>query len=105
MTPDKEIQELRDWSARKMGWVDVKANFKVFYNQWLPDRPESGQIWMLVERMRELGWYFVIGNQGSRCRSRGYIAEFWNPVTTTVKRIFDDNPCLAILKAAKATED
>ena len=77
MTPDqiapgKDTQELRDWSARKMGWTEQEAPFvfKCWYedsngeitvpiSKWQPDL-DLNQAFMLVERMRELGFNFEL---------------------------------------------
>ena len=129
MTPE-EIQELRDWSARKMGWergpyvrqisrnhinpvaedayFNKQGGFVCYVKDWLPDRPESGQIWMLVDRMRDLGWglnYQVY---------QDYYVAYFQPLVRpsselgasyNVKAIVGIEPCLAILKAARATEE
>ncbi|MFA4826599.1 MAG: hypothetical protein WC593_15730 [Methanoregula sp.] len=70
---DKELQELRDWSARKMGWFKVPAFkgwlkkaypdystlvFADYQGDWTPDLP-NGQIEMFINRMVELGWNFA----------------------------------------------
>ena len=70
MTPE----EYRKWSAeRVMGWVLIIPDFEDEWDHssytnpnkprwylpkkdWRPDDPTTGQIWMFVEKMRELGW-------------------------------------------------
>ena len=66
---------------------------------WTPDKSETGQIWMLVEKMRELGWLldFVQWNDH-------YSARFTKMGIGLKQYLKDTNPCLAILKAARATE-
>lgn len=113
MTTD-EIQELRDWAARKMGWIPDTTNryyinlhgpynniqVKIDVLSWLPDNPATGQIWMLVEKLRDEGWEFRLEN----CDS--YLAQFVRVANDKLVS-FDEinpNPCLAILKAARATE-
>ena len=113
MTPE-EIQELREWSALKMEWVEstpfgmewmgpeLDKLYGIDKTDWLPDRPESGQIWMLVERMRELGYEvkLVTGLIGQKPH---YLCQMWSSMDNEIEE-FDPNPCLAILKAAKVTE-
>lgn len=98
MTPERR-QELRDWSARLMGWsqkgvgsgkypkfsiekygpngefegVWVWLTPKCVSYEWTPDLPSApaSQILSVIERMRELGFNFSVSGIGS-----GYEAEF-----------------------------
>ena len=117
MTPE-ELQELRDWSARKVGWEYRNLSDTWYHPQehktilseewenfWLPDRPESGQIWMLIGRMLKLGWEFQL-----LTIANGYEANFsFNHgkflINGDIETYGSDlNPCIATIKAAKATE-
>lgn len=108
-----EIQELRDWSAGLMGWVkhpnfsgwfesvnlDGESVFAQYKNNWTPDK-DANQCFMVVERMRELGWKLMLD-----ITDKTY-ATFWkeqSPQLGKPSDAEDTNPCLAILKAAKAT--
>ncbi len=112
---EKERQELRDWAAKKIGRVqphpngdtyirlDKSWNQKYYINMedWRPDDPSTGQIWILAEKMREEGFKMklVYGDtiQGVLC---------WVTFTSESQRSYyhNINPCFAILKAARATE-
>ena len=124
------IEELRRWSAEDlMGWFPRYAEDNRCYDyyympyesrdnrygmqitSWLPDCPESGQIWMVVEKMRELredgsdGFNFNFNWQGHKGITIA-LAQFHR---ICGKMEFgsgaDDNPCLAILKAAHAAKE
>lgn len=103
-----DAEDLREWSAtRVMGWHELSysdcwiseaSKREYLKKDWKPDLPETGQIWQFVERMRELGWVFMCDNEGP------WDAIFWH-VSDRTNKFFhghDANPCLAILKAAKA---
>lgn len=116
---DQERQALREWSAGKMGWThhwEIRGwtGTKQWYwltqernkiRNWRPDT-DLNQCFMLVEKMRELGWAF-----GLWCHARGkdYCAKFTEDtgVTGNIIRTKENNsnPALAILKAARATEE
>ena len=115
MTPE-DLQELRDWSALKMGWFycgnkdgfttfSTKEEFegeiydKIFSLIWTPDT-DLNQAFQVVERMREKGWFIMLHNDTGNA---GYRAEFDKH---GMKKGYGrtDNPCLAILLAARATE-
>jgi len=117
----EEIQGLRRWSAEDlMGWYRRSDNPEGYYyscqtgyregkvRNWTPDSRCTGQIWLVVERMRELGWsfsvFFVKPDQK-------YVAEFYRePCQSTF--VFpqpngpnygwgsNSNPCHAILLSA-----
>ena len=109
---DQELQELRGWSAGLMGWrdhnrttliwINPDTHFVIAKSKWCPNDPTTGQIWMVVDRMRELGAYL-------RGLMYSPYTQKWTAMFTDVDSelgtAVDDNPCLAILKAAKATED
>lgn len=111
MTPD--LTELRRWSAEElMGWYieniypdkllrdnEIYCDSKglvMLVSDWQPDNPATGQIWMLVEWARALGFCFEI------------VILSGGPISVDVDipkdiRQFnakDNNPCLAILLAA-----
>jgi hypothetical protein len=115
-----EIQGLRDWSAEKiMGWYkkgndnhywwcspnhsmpDSKYNREYFglwksdKEQWQPDNPDTGQIWKFIDKMVDLGYELRLYKPTGK--KYQYSAEFIDD-----KFILDDNPCVAILKAAYA---
>ncbi len=102
---NKELQELRDWSARKMGW-DINCEIgPILKTNWQPDNPSTGQIWMLVKEMQELGWRLHLCNPGMmypETASAGF--SLIEKYTMPQRYYKDTNPCLAILKAARATE-
>lgn len=89
--------DLREWSAKEvMEWHLTKGGFWagtevqdyppiIKHEDWQPDI-DLNQCFMVVERMRELGWSLNLLN----------IAKLFE--------VTDSNPCLAILKAAKATD-
>lgn len=124
---DQELKELREWSAGVMGWKTATVKVmdsrdvdnawaeqvgpeNIIYHwkkHWLPDNPSTGQIWLLVEKMRELGWCLALedfGGSPDRWRAkfaRGYETSLEKPNHIAA---FNDNPCHAILLAARATE-
>lgn len=72
---------LREMLAiRAMGWAEITDNLgnqfyvtdieldcygqkevlRIFKPDWLPDKPETGQVWMLVEKMRKKEWRVLI---------------------------------------------
>jgi hypothetical protein len=92
---------------------------------WAPDNPETGQIWMIQKAMQMMGWSLrfsspCIGEE-EKTAAMFYTAKHyceWSPVPgefdgshpnpyvcasypKNTSWIFDENPCLAILKAAK----
>ena len=138
MTQD-EIQELRDWSAKKMGWellhidyfgtpdetprqkeleswlldevkleeigdfyIDVDKNFWMPIEEWLPDI-DLNQCFMLVEKMREEGLRLQLDN------FQGFNESVWcavfNNGSSDITFNEGPNPALAIIMAAKATEE
>jgi hypothetical protein len=129
MTP-KELQKLRDWAAGVMGFKIYKGPIfekditifpcvisykgRLVYMEsgthgervwWCPDDPTTGQIWMIVERMRELGfnWWDIQTYQDKwyvRIIKDGIEGMYYNGEGS-----LNTNPCIAILLVAKATED
>jgi len=113
MRNNEEIQELRDWAARKMGYyTDPDANAvwvtsehtRMFKDNWQPDNPQTGQIWMLVEKMREEGWYLTLEYLTTGLIQAGFICKKMLPNRPQRVLEYDHDQCLAILKAARATE-
>lgn len=122
----EELTELRRFSAEKvMGWYIVYAEdnrqqnyyshpgklydeFHINVTDWLPDLPSTGQIWLVVEKMRELGWYrfnllTALDYNTEPPLPYGYEAGFSKGNCWILG--YDPNPCIAILKAARgATE-
>lgn len=110
-----ELQELRDWAARIIGEIIENPDSPRWCQKYTPGllvervddwRPDENyyQCFMLVERMRELGWVGFDLRRG--CVSGNWTSLFskgengvWLAGPETA------NPCLAILKAAKATGD
>lgn len=124
MTPE-ERQELRRWSAEDLlGWylqdqmvmVDSGKEVLGYFNknclicyqhEWQPDSDEypAWQIRSVIEKMRELGFNFLLEKHLKYHET--YFAVFWiNPtgegVGKNTGKGFNDNPFLAILLAAKA---
>ena len=137
-----QIDELRRWSAEKMGWdIGVKdyprPGCGYIYNRgedvmrqsdWHPDT-DLNQCFMLVEKMREEGWDFQMNNYADD--NEGYQARFlnyelpdfvWDIKTLKVEKeeeiklmkslseiykpwSISTNPALAILLAARSTEE
>ena len=115
----KENQSLRDWSARKMGWTEKQygpdwcyylnttydrgdgyfIESRIRITDWQPDLPETGQIWMLVERMKQSHTLFLSNGHGA---GGDYHASFCTEHGCS--EAFDDDPCIAILLAAGKTE-
>ena len=124
-----EIQELRDWSARKMGWnvhgdhycvpdsrccdphipdsicyVMATKETTSFGSAWHPDT-DLNQCFLLVEKMREEGFYLRLDDN----TDNHYIADFYDDNGLFYRDSkgsgFSDNPALAIIMAAKATEE
>ena len=129
---DQELQELRDWSAGLMGWhrehrsglwtvtecyagecdiwidqngvqqAKAEDDGYVFGQFWQPYSKETGQIWLVVERMRELGWEFHLSCYGDG----SYSASFNQIYGECPRNAYIESktaPCHAILLAAKAT--
>lgn len=70
---ETELQELRDWSAKLMGWELVKPEhgFEYYVEQsmsgwyivklnWLPDEVGTGLIWLVMDKLRELQYEVII---------------------------------------------
>jgi len=110
------MQDLRDWSAENvMGWADWGSFYtfpdtpsEIVYTKedisfgpaWRPDDPTTGQIWMFVDRMRELGYLFDL----TYYTIYGVILDYWTASFydgNSVKKSWgkDTNPCHAILLA------
>ena len=72
---------------------------------WAPDDPTTGQIWIVVQRMRELGWHMNLHEHPLMAEAKNkWSASFRNIDTRDYFEKYAQTPCLAILKAAKATE-
>ena len=111
------IEELRRWSAEDlMGckvtflpfdpgnyWYEKDGEVKYWQHEWKPDRPESGQIWMVIEKMRELGWWLDL-TTNDKDEIDTY-AEFKQSGRYRNSGRHSDDPCLAILKAAHAAKE
>lgn len=121
MTPE-EVQKYREWSGRlkgwalqpyqygcipgnvRMSWVSIQngtLNREYLEDEWRPDK-DLNQAFMVVERMRELGWW-----TGFELR-QGCVSGKWTgmwPIERGVWKIGieADNPAYAIGKAAMAT--
>ena len=113
-------EEMRRWSAEKMGYKISIHKDKVpgvspptftyrtnYWSKtegqiyWRPDT-DMNQCFLVVERMRELGWFIMLHNDTITGRYRaGFDGVPGNEFARTG---FDTNPALAILLAARATE-
>ena len=126
---EQERQELREWAARKMGWIwsnefsawvlnsergadgrltncypdqlpvfDTGDESGPFWEQllWHPDT-DLNQAFMLVEKMRENGYYLSFNNESGQAIFYSRSGKQNNAWAN------DSNPALAILKAARAT--
>ena len=102
-------EEMREWTAKKMGWQATDTGNYWYENEngvatfslkmnWTPDI-DHNQCFMLVDRMRELGWGFGIYIWMG---SPSILAKFWK---VEEFRSVNDNLCHAIILAAMATED
>ena len=107
-------EEMREWAAKKMGWHehndiwwisnDYQTHLSVAMDvfTWRPDNPTTGQIWMLVEKMRELGLYLTIytdiNSYTAVFRTVDSSGRFWSAP-------LEINPCHAIILSAMATEE
>jgi hypothetical protein len=87
-------------------WAEVLSPDNTIYHwkkNWTPDT-DLNQCFMLVERMRELGWCLALEDfGGSPDRWRAKFGRF-SLEKPNFQAAFNNNPCLAILKAAQATE-
>ena len=130
---DKECQELRDWAAVLREFVkytnpyssdeyyyekgkfspnnhgDMEVDYAVCLTKdWRPDDLTTGQIWLVIERMREKGYTLRLdmwgkwGGHPGRCTAEFKFGGFQGKGTGLAEHQF--NPALAILKAARATE-
>ena len=134
---DQELKELREWAAGMMGWHkhqdiwwisnDYQTHLSVAMDDetWRPDT-DLNQCFMVVKKMRELGFDFHLDNYTDD--DAGYGARFQREEDdeATLKleemgakefadglrkikalqksmTIENTNPCLAILLAARAT--
>lgn len=124
MTP-AELTDLRDWLATEvMGWTFIpehnedvgeygvihhlnahwkkKGELIYFDGEWRPNDPKTGQVWLLVERMRELGWRLML-TYPSLNEPNKIAAEFhYKQQGSVASYIRNPNPCLAICLAARA---
>ena len=101
---NKEWEKFEYWTTKdgepaKAPWGGLI--YRTTMQKWQPDNPSTGQIWLLVEKMREDGWNLLLHND--TCSTR-YRAEFDGLGNKSARTGFDTNPCLAILLAARATE-
>jgi len=114
MTPE-EIQKLRDWSAKKIGWervyIDGFPMWKLPQGRvdsiyWVPDT-NLNQCFMLVEKMREKGFYLhLLSDKDGYDFTCAFVSIPKDKFSLTEAfRGQDNNPALAILKAARATEE
>ena len=99
-----KIQELRDWSVKLMGaeihslfgnilcWPDGRETAR---EDWRPDDPTTGQIWMVVAKMQSKNHFLQFEDEGLKT------GEF--SANYGFQAVLSTNPCLAILAAAKAT--
>ncbi len=93
---DEEVRELEQWSAKLVG-RKADAN-------WHPTDPNN-QTWMVVDKMKELGWecvffYIVRRKTAAKFVMREALEEFLKIITIS-EWVSDLNPRLAILRAAK----
>lgn len=108
MEEKSRIEELRRWAAEDLLGLTLKDNnymvpdekpghWRVLFLKpdFRPDDPATGQIWLVVEAMRELGWVLCLN---------GYTAWFMRPTCFTMPPTTEThvNICRAILRAAKA---
>lgn len=118
MTERQSVEELRRWSAEFMGWI-WSEEWQMWHlateeamrtpdelpligdnpddqeqTLWLPDRPESGQIWQVVKKMQEKNYFLQFEDEGLKT------GEFF--ANYGFQGVLSRNPCLAILKAAWA---
>jgi hypothetical protein len=115
------IQELREWAAMViMGWKpDTLNRYYINFKDspygnlqiksdilgWQPDNPSTGQIWMFVEGMRKLGWRLRVDDYGIYFCATWMMPDKENKTwAIQLAEHRDTNLCIAILKAAKATE-
>jgi hypothetical protein len=106
MTP-KEIQELRRWSAElceyteqfNLGDAIACKDKSGAWIQWKPD-VDLNQTFMVVDKMRELGWYLKF--ETSPPNEYSNFAEFSNRNNKKTGYGINDIPAQAILLAAKA---
>lgn len=123
-TDEQELQEIRDWAARKMGWTLNQPDFEDEWDHsswlmhgkewiprsgWLPDT-DLNQAFMLVEKVRELGWELwlikTIGKKTAAIFCKYETREEAHLILDNVHDwVWELNPALAILNAARATED
>ena len=120
-------EEMREWTAMAMGWklgttsvrnsytgiathepawIDEHGTHEFFVVDWIPDT-DLNQCFMLVDRMRGLGFNYLL--EWHQKYHKSYFAVFWiNPtgegVDKSTGKGFNINPCHAIILAAMATE-
>jgi hypothetical protein len=111
---EKELIELRRWSADVMGWtVRNKDHYwgddfpddhyicsgkdVMTVSHWQPDNPSTGQIWQVVQQMKTIDWHLqLISDEDS------YFGRFINSsVVVRWEWSNNNNPCIAILMAVK----
>jgi hypothetical protein len=131
---DQKLQELRNWSEQlvdatqeERSWVGpgVQGPPKIRTvpvvwgttdgeSDWRPDDPTNGQIWLVAERMRELGWNLIvhtpvthyadnIPSTSAKFYRGDCCGDFWEAAKSDLFWVWNHNPCLAILLAAKKT--
>ena len=112
MTPE-EIQDWRDWSAKLLDkvignpaaprWLQRFTDGWQLVDNWTPDT-DLNQCFMLVERMRELGWRMKLRMFPNVEKLTKFECCFYRPGKQYEMQEAVDSPCLSILKAARATE-
>lgn len=114
-------KELDRWAAELMGWwLDTSGRYWCAHGQgppppkvenWHPSNPSTGQIWLVIEKMQELGWKWSIDYDSVTFWQNKFRTETIGNIQVSVPdtspeavSIYDNlsEICLAILKAAKA---
>ena len=97
--PNKQTRttpgEMREWTEKKMGFG--------FVDEWRPDT-DMNQCFLLVDRMREEGWYLSLEYLTTGIIETGFTFKKTLPNRPQKVIAYDANPCHAIILAAMATE-
>jgi len=104
--------DLNRWSAEVvMGWVEVYFNgrmwwaakdtfdYIMFQDLWTP-LTDKNQLFMVVEKMRELEWYFAIGDEYNSVVAPLYYACFINLALNKRTENYGSDLPTAVLQSA-----
>lgn len=95
-TETNVVYSMEEWNR---GFYYTDKNGKPLAHGWYPDDPKSGQIWEVVKNL-PFKLEIILGCLHNNFFARIYSGKYRKLLSDV---IIDENPCLAILKAAYIT--